>query len=386
MPGTGKKAFREFVLLYHEVGNEDYRILDTRRQQPAARRSAHVVLPARVARDQLPLRAVLQPAGEGRAESRSPTTPTPSATRRRRCAPTSASRRRSARCTAAGEMFHIYHLHGGGIRWRSNPKADSTYDYADTGVNKDPRARVEVRAPRLAVDRPGRVLQARDRGRRRRRQPDGRRLPRPLPHRRALQLGHVALLARLQHARSPTSRRCATTSSGSQPPAPGGQLGRPDRPDDEGRHHADQGRPRRLDQALPPAAGRAQDRPGRLGLELPDRQLGSGEGPSTSASPRTRGPGRTSTTERTRAACQGTRTSATGRSSSSTRRTDARRSRSCVRTWATARRSRRTAIPARRSSARPRTRRNRRPTGSPIPTPGIPTACARRTRRNGSST
>jgi hypothetical protein len=38
------------------------------------------------------------------------------------------------------EVFHVYHLHGGGIRWRFNPKADLTYDYADTGLNKHPRA------------------------------------------------------------------------------------------------------------------------------------------------------------------------------------------------------------------------------------------------------
>uniref|UniRef100_UPI0039830BBB multicopper oxidase domain-containing protein n=1 Tax=Lapillicoccus sp. TaxID=1909287 RepID=UPI0039830BBB len=36
------------------------------------------------------------------------------------------------------EKFHIFHLHGGGDRWRANPVADTTYNYADTGLRKDP--------------------------------------------------------------------------------------------------------------------------------------------------------------------------------------------------------------------------------------------------------
>jgi manganese oxidase len=36
------------------------------------------------------------------------------------------------------ELFHIYHLHGGGDRWRANPEADPTNYYADTGLHKEP--------------------------------------------------------------------------------------------------------------------------------------------------------------------------------------------------------------------------------------------------------
>ena len=36
------------------------------------------------------------------------------------------------------EVFHIYHLHGGGDRWRTNPEADPTNTYGDTGLNKTP--------------------------------------------------------------------------------------------------------------------------------------------------------------------------------------------------------------------------------------------------------
>ncbi len=41
---------------------------------------------------------------------------------------------------AGSELFHVFHLHGGGDRWRANPHADKTYDYGDTGLNKTPVA------------------------------------------------------------------------------------------------------------------------------------------------------------------------------------------------------------------------------------------------------
>src|SRR3954452_20796710 len=39
---------------------------------------------------------------------------------------------------AGGEKFHIFHLHGGGDRWRFKPVGDPTFNYADTGLRKDP--------------------------------------------------------------------------------------------------------------------------------------------------------------------------------------------------------------------------------------------------------
>ncbi|WP_083707148.1 multicopper oxidase domain-containing protein [Intrasporangium flavum] len=36
------------------------------------------------------------------------------------------------------EKFHVFHLHGGGDRWRFNPVSDPSYNYADTGLRKDP--------------------------------------------------------------------------------------------------------------------------------------------------------------------------------------------------------------------------------------------------------
>ncbi|MDT4962857.1 MAG: hypothetical protein QOF87_2504 [Pseudonocardiales bacterium] len=39
---------------------------------------------------------------------------------------------------AGTEMFHVFHMHGGGIRWRFNPVADPSYFYGATGLNKHP--------------------------------------------------------------------------------------------------------------------------------------------------------------------------------------------------------------------------------------------------------
>ena len=36
------------------------------------------------------------------------------------------------------EIFHVLHLHGGSIRWPRDPHADPDFDYAATGLNKDP--------------------------------------------------------------------------------------------------------------------------------------------------------------------------------------------------------------------------------------------------------
>ena len=39
---------------------------------------------------------------------------------------------------AGAEVFHVYHLHGGGDRWRMNPEGDPTNNYANTGLAKTP--------------------------------------------------------------------------------------------------------------------------------------------------------------------------------------------------------------------------------------------------------
>ena len=47
------------------------------------------------------------------------------------------------------EKFHVYHLHGGGDRWRANPVADTTFNYTDTGLRKDPDETHETPSQRL---------------------------------------------------------------------------------------------------------------------------------------------------------------------------------------------------------------------------------------------
>ena len=40
---------------------------------------------------------------------------------------------------AGSEVFHVFHLHGGSIRWRLNPHADTTYSYETAGLDKTPK-------------------------------------------------------------------------------------------------------------------------------------------------------------------------------------------------------------------------------------------------------
>ena len=85
---------------------------------------------------------------------------------------------------AGSEMGHVFHEHGGAIRWLRNPGAANP-DIAG-GLEKYPPVTKAVDQARLADDRAGRGLQPGDRVRRRR-LPAGRgRLPLPLPHRGSL--------------------------------------------------------------------------------------------------------------------------------------------------------------------------------------------------------
>ena len=149
MPADGK-AFREYVQLYHEVGNENYDIPTTNpASAPLPRVDPHTesYRPGR-ARDQLPLRAVHAIASSGRRSEEAhayssytfgdPATPIP---RGYLGDPT------KIRILHAGaEMFHVFHLHGGGIRWRLNPRRrHDLLTTQDTGLNKYPKARTPPR-------------------------------------------------------------------------------------------------------------------------------------------------------------------------------------------------------------------------------------------------
>ncbi|RME42862.1 MAG: hypothetical protein D6796_13835, partial [Caldilineae bacterium] len=124
--------FREFVILFHEIGDEDYKILDkngdklpvidplTKSYRPASRALNYRSEPFR---DRFKL---LDDAGKpfDKAHGYSsyaygdPATPIP---RSYLGEPT------KTRIVHGGsELFHVYHLHGGGIRWRRNPKNEPT--------------------------------------------------------------------------------------------------------------------------------------------------------------------------------------------------------------------------------------------------------------------
>jgi FtsP/CotA-like multicopper oxidase with cupredoxin domain len=140
MPANNK-SFREYVQLYHEVGDEDYRI-STKNGGTLPRVDPHTESYRPGARAinyrSEPFGNRLDAAPEEEAHGYSsytfadPATPMP---RGYQGDPT------KIRILHAGsEMFHVFHLHGGGIRWRLNPHADHTYDYTDTGLNKHPKA------------------------------------------------------------------------------------------------------------------------------------------------------------------------------------------------------------------------------------------------------
>jgi manganese oxidase len=149
VPGDGQKAFREYNLLHHEVGDEKYDIPDghggtyprvdphTEAYRPGSRAMNYRSEPFMLRLD----RAADDSHGYGSYTFADPATPTP---RGYLGDPT------KIRIMHAGsESFHVYHLHGGSIRWRLNPHADHTYDYAETGLDKHPK---KVNSPSSRLD------------------------------------------------------------------------------------------------------------------------------------------------------------------------------------------------------------------------------------------
>ena len=208
---------------------------------------------------------------------------------------------------AGSEMFHVFHLHGGGIRWRFNPVADTTYDYQDTGLNKQPKTQL---SPSTRLDSqafgPGESYNLEIEG-----------------GAGGVQQGAGEFLFHCHIAEHYISGmwsfwRVYDTLQPDLAPLPdraalpeGGELGRADRQDDARRLHRrpdpHQGQHRRLDPAAAAAGRRAAE---------PTRTPRSGTGASTSrirprrstsARPRTRAPGRTCsvrpTGTRTRPSC-----------------------------------------------------------------------------------
>ena len=174
---------------------------------------------------------------------------------------------------AGTEMFHVFHLHGGGIRWRFNPVADHAFNYADTGLNKKPKTQLSASdAPGLA----GRPARARrynleiEGGAGGVQQAAGDFLfhCHIAEHYVSGMWGFWRVYDTLQPDLAPLPDRAALAGAG--------RLGRPDRPHDARRHHDHEGQPRRLD---PAAAARRRASPRTT------RTPRSGTGRSTRTNP-----------------------------------------------------------------------------------------------------
>ena len=138
-PGPAK-AFREYALLFHEIGNEQVEpavgpydkngvqlpTIDqhTGAYRPGSRAINYRSEPFMNRLDKAPDESQAY----GSYAFGDPATPTPRAY---------LSDPTKFRIVHAGtEMFHVFHMHGGGIRWRFNPLADKTFDYQKTGLDK----------------------------------------------------------------------------------------------------------------------------------------------------------------------------------------------------------------------------------------------------------
>jgi hypothetical protein len=144
VPSGGKASFREFVQVYHEVGDEDFLISTknsgkvplvdpfTTSYRPDARamnyRSEAFMNRLAKAPDQ-------ESQGYGSYAFGDPATPM---MRGYLHDPT-----KVRLVHGGGEMFHVFHLHGGGDRWRFNPLADPDQKYAATRTREKETISVE---------------------------------------------------------------------------------------------------------------------------------------------------------------------------------------------------------------------------------------------------
>jgi manganese oxidase len=142
VPGAGK-AFREDVLIHHEIGNEKYKIhqiqpdgtdieINMKDPHTTAYRPGSRALNYRSEpfMNRLDVADTMKAYSYNSYTFADPATPTP---RGYLSDPT------KLRIMHAGsEMFHVFHLHGGGDRWPQNPHADPTWNYGNTGLRKTP--------------------------------------------------------------------------------------------------------------------------------------------------------------------------------------------------------------------------------------------------------
>ena len=138
---AGRPEFRENVQLYHEIGNENEKSAVLQRNgipvpfidphSDAYRPDTRAInYRSEGFFDRLNFAPLQEAHAYASYTFGDPATPMP---RGYRADPT------KFRILHAGsEMFHVFHMHGGGIRWRFNPVANPTYYYGATGLNKHP--------------------------------------------------------------------------------------------------------------------------------------------------------------------------------------------------------------------------------------------------------
>jgi hypothetical protein len=139
VPGDGHRAFREYNLLHHEIGTEKEDIQGADGKLPRIDPHTEAYRPGSRAMNyrtepfmhRLDAAKTEDAHGYGSYTFADPATPMP---RGYQGDPT------KIRILHAGsEVFHVYHLHGGSIRWRLNPHADETYSYETVGLDKTPK-------------------------------------------------------------------------------------------------------------------------------------------------------------------------------------------------------------------------------------------------------
>jgi manganese oxidase len=141
-PGT-KPAFREAILMHHEVGSDNEKVYDKNNSAlPQVDSTTGSYTPGHFALNYRsePFRNRLLAFAKEKSHSYSSYTFGDPATPMPRGYIGDPTKFRISH--ASGEKFHVYHLHGGGDRWRLNPVADPSWNYADTRLNKHPQNEV----------------------------------------------------------------------------------------------------------------------------------------------------------------------------------------------------------------------------------------------------
>ena len=266
---SGDKAFREYALLFHEIGNEQTGVAPYDKNGvplPTIDKHTGAYRPAARAinyRSEPFMHRLDKDADESQSYGTyafgDPATPV---ARAYLADPT------KFRIVHAGtEMFHVFHLHGGGIRWRFNPVADHTFNYADTGLDKSPKTQLSA-STRLdsQVTGPGEAYNLEIEG-----GAGGvQQVAGEFLFHCHIASHYVSGMWGFWRVYSNSQPGFAALPDRAAPAAPVDSSG-PDRPHDARRHDDHGGQPGCLDPPAAPAAGRQPEQLRRVGLELAGR-------------------------------------------------------------------------------------------------------------------